>query len=95
MPSPPSQRAPGRPNLSRPIPRFALNETELAIALGVGVSTVRDMVEAGRLPRPKLWGRRRLYLVTEIDAALLEWPTDGEEDGSQGATDDDRWSAQA
>ena len=88
-----------RSNLTRPIPRLMLNEAELALSLGVATSSVREMVEEGRLPRPRRWHRRRLYLVAEVDAALANWPSDGEDGDEVGKSagadgDDDRWKAE-
>lgn len=84
-----------RPNLSRPIPRLALNEAELAVALGVGASSIRAMVEEGLLPRPRVWHRRRLFHVAEVDAALLGWPTDGEESEGGDPAEAGDWKAEA
>jgi hypothetical protein len=74
-----------------PVPRMALSLSKVAIALDVSPNTVLQMVEQGRLPRPKVWGRRKLWRVVEIDAALAEWPSDREDEGGDG--DDDEWVA--
>ena len=79
--------------IERPVPRIAMSIDDLALSLGVSVNTVRSMVEAGALPRPHMWGRRRLWRVAEIDAALSEWPTDG--DSQQGAEAPDEWRGRA
>lgn len=68
--------------VDRSVPRLALSLNDLALSLGVSPNTVLRMVEEGYLPRPRVWHRRKLWRVAEIDASLAEWPTDrqGEED---------------
>jgi excisionase family DNA binding protein len=68
-----------------------LSLAKVAIALDVSPGTVLKMVEDGRLPRPRVWGRRKLWRVAEIDAALAEWPIDGEE---ADVFEDDKWVAE-
>lgn len=65
---------------NRPIARLALGRAELAIAVGVSTATVDQMVEEGALPRPRKWHSRKLWLVSDVEAFLNEWPTDGEAD---------------
>lgn len=75
------------------VPRMALSLTKVAIALDVSPNSVLQMVDQGLLPRPKVWGRRKLWRVAEIDAALAEWPTD-RDDWSEGEIGDaGRWEA--
>ncbi|MDE2467129.1 MAG: hypothetical protein KGO02_25965 [Alphaproteobacteria bacterium] len=66
----------------RPVPRLALNRTELALSIGVSVSSVDAMVAEGTLPPPRIWHTRKLWLVTEVEAYLNNLPADG------GETDD-------
>lgn len=64
----------------RPIVRLALSRTEVALAIGVSVGSVDQMVSEGALPPPRKWHSRKLWLVSEIEAYLNEWPSDGQED---------------
>ncbi|ASY70380.1 helix-turn-helix transcriptional regulator [Sinorhizobium fredii] len=66
------------PVARRSVPRLALNRAEVALAIGVSVNTVDRMVEEGFLPKPKRWHSRKLWVVAEIEAAMLEWPEDGQ-----------------
>lgn len=63
----------------RPVIRLALNRSEVAIAIGVSVSSLDVMVSEGALPPPRLWHSRKLWIVSEIEAALGDLPIDGEE----------------
>lgn len=75
----------------RNVPRLAMSIADLALSLGVSTNSIRKMVEEGRLPRPRVWNTRRIWRTAEIDAALSEWPIDGEEEpGAQ-----DQWRAEA
>jgi len=62
----------------RPIIRLALNRTEVALAIGVSVSSIDQMVAEAVLPPPRKWHTRKLWLVSEIEAHLNEWPTEDE-----------------
>lgn len=59
----------------RSVPRIALNRTEVALAIGVSANTVDAMVKEGALPPARKWHSRKVWLVAEIEAALMEWPT--------------------
>ena len=76
----------------RPVPRISLNRVEVALAIGVSPGSVDRMVEDGSLPRPRRWMTRKIWLVSEIEAALTDLPVDGQT-ASQGETppDDDDW----
>lgn len=73
----------------RPVPRLGLNRNEVALALGVSVNTVDLMVAEGFLPPPRRWHSRKIWIVSEIEIAMLEWPVDG------AAVDSDDWRATA
>ncbi|TPN16196.1 hypothetical protein FJ973_05750 [Mesorhizobium sp. B2-1-3] len=73
------------------VPRMAMSLAKVAIALDVSPNSVLQMVEEGLLPRPRVWRRRKLWRLAEIDAALAEWPTDGDEEGEVG--EPGRWDA--
>ncbi|WP_265518928.1 helix-turn-helix transcriptional regulator [Nitratireductor luteus] len=80
--------------IERQVPRIGMRITDVALSLGVSPNTVLKLVDEGRLPRPRVWNRTKLWRVAEIDAALAEWPTDlpDEEDGTE---DLDEWRAEA
>lgn len=58
------------------VPRLCLNRVELAASIGVGVTMVDVMVMEGFLPPPRRIHRRKLWLVQEIAAAMMDWPED-------------------
>lgn len=62
----------------RPIVRLALSRTEVALSIGVSVTSVDQMVAEGALPPPRKWHSRKLWLVSEVEAYLNEWPSDKE-----------------
>ena len=66
--------------IKRGVPRLALNRAELALAIGVSANTVDLMVQEGFLPRPRKWHTRKIWIVSEIEAAMSEWPEDGVSD---------------
>ncbi|MFC6489692.1 helix-turn-helix transcriptional regulator [Nitratireductor sp. GCM10026969] len=82
------------PVIDRPVPRIGMRINDVALSLGVSPNTVLKMVEEGRLPRPRVWNRTKLWRVAEIDAALAEWPTDLPEE-DEGAPDLNEWRAEA
>ena len=77
--------------IHRAVPRLGLNRSEVALAIGVSANTVDVMVREGALPPPRRWNNRKIWLVAEIEAAMLEWPADG----TAPAIDDDadHWRA--
>lgn len=56
--------------------RFALSRGEAAFMAGVSAGTFDKMVSDGAMPRPRAYGARKLWLRPEIEAALLELPSD-------------------
>jgi predicted DNA-binding transcriptional regulator AlpA len=80
----------------RPVPRLALNRTELAVAIGVSTDSVDAMVSEGALPRPRRWHKRKLWLVAEVEAFLTELPADGQDDARKAAdpADEEDWSTE-
>jgi predicted DNA-binding transcriptional regulator AlpA len=58
------------------VPRLGLNRVEVAAAIGVSVNTVDLMVVEGFLPPPRRWHSRKVWLVQEIAAAMMDWPED-------------------
>ncbi len=63
------------------VPRLALSRSELAISIGVSPTSIDVMVEEGVLPPPRQWHTRKLWIVQEVQAALLQWPEAGEATG--------------
>ena len=76
-------------------PHIGISLDKVALALDVSPNTILKMVEEGRLPRPRVWNRRKIWRVAEIDAALSEWPTDGPQEEEGGAPELDGWRAEA
>lgn len=68
--------------LSRPVPRLGLSRQEVALAIGVSPTTVDVMVKEGVLPPPRVWHTRKVWLVREVEAAMCDWPSSGEPEGS-------------
>lgn len=64
-------------NITRHVPRLSLSRSEVALAIGVSPSSVDQMVSEGRLPRPRVWHTRKVWLVSEIESYLHDWPQDG------------------
>lgn len=63
------------------VPRLALSRSELAISIGVSPTSIDVMVEEGVLPPPRQWHTRKLWILQEVQAALLQWPEAGEATG--------------
>jgi predicted DNA-binding transcriptional regulator AlpA len=75
------------------VPRLGLNRSEVALAIGVSPNTIDAMVADGSLPPPRRWHKRLFWRIAEIDAAMAEWPTDGDQPEAAGAPDE--WRAEA
>jgi len=82
-------------SINRTVPRISLNRVEVALALGVSVNTVDEMVDEGYLPQPKRWHTRKVWLISEIEAFMSEWPSDGMNKKTGGDADGDSWRASA
>lgn len=74
--------------IDRSVPRLGLNRSEVALSIGVSTNTVDLMVKEGFLPQPRKWHSRKIWLVSEIEAAMMQWPRDGHAED-----DEDEWSA--
>ncbi|MFT0892924.1 helix-turn-helix transcriptional regulator [Pseudochelatococcus sp. G4_1912] len=68
--------------------RRGLGEPEAALYLGLGSSKFRQLVNEGRMPRPRLIDSRRIWDVDDLDAAFRGLPIEGD----SGHEDDDPWS---
>jgi len=53
----------------------ALNEPQAALYVGVCANSLRAMVAKGLMPLPRAYGTRRIWLRSELDAALARLPT--------------------
>lgn len=82
-----------RMTLERPVPSIGMKLHQVALALDVSPNTVLKMVEEGRLPPPRQWHSLRIWRTAEIDAALAEWPSDGEPVEAGGSAEE--WKAEA
>ena len=82
---------------SRLVPRIGLSRAEVALAIGFSVNSVDLMVAEGFLPKPRIWHSRKVWLVSEIEASMSEWPEDGLplSKGEKDAEDRDMWRASA
>lgn len=82
-------------SIARKVPRIGLNRSEVALAIGFSANTVDLMVAEGFLPKPRVWHSRKVWLVSEIEASMSEWPEDGVplSKGEKDVDDGDSWRA--
>ena len=64
------------PSQSRPVPRRGLSRTEAALYLGISPSKFDELVADGRVSRPRLIDKRKVWDVFELDLAFEEMPRD-------------------
>lgn len=64
---------------------FGLGEAEAAAAVGVSLTTFREMVADGRMPPARRIGVRKTYDVDELRAAYKALPREGETRGNSWA----------
>jgi hypothetical protein len=76
------------PSQSRPVPRRGLSRTEAALYLGISPSKFDELVADGRVNRPRLIDKRKVWDVFELDLAFEELPRDN--DKPAGNSWDDR-----
>ena len=57
--------------------RRGLSEIEAASYLSISRSFFRRLVDEGRMPRPRLAGKRRILDIEEIDSAFRDLPREG------------------
>jgi excisionase family DNA binding protein len=60
-------------------PRRGLSREEAAVYIGVSARKFDEMVEDGRMPRPKIIDARRVWDSHKLDLAFDALPHDGEE----------------
>ena len=63
--------------------RRGLDEREAAVYLSLSPTQFRQLVLRGKMPRPRLIGKRRVYDIEELDLAFGTMPREG------GAFEDD------
>ncbi len=62
----------------RTVPAYGLNAAEAAAYVGVGETYFRALVVEGKMPRPRVFGQRRLWSIDELTASFKAMPIDGE-----------------
>lgn len=58
--------------------RLGLSEIEACTYVGCGPTKFRELVLAGRMPRPRLIGVRRLFDIDELQIFFRELPRESE-----------------
>lgn len=58
-------------------PPRGLSKEEAARYIGVGVTKFDEMVSDGRMPRPRVIDRRRVWDRLALDAAFTDLPDEG------------------
>jgi hypothetical protein len=59
--------------------RIGLSRAQAAEYIGVGVTLFDQMVEDGRMPKPKLINSRKVWQRQRLDEAFGELPEDGQD----------------
>jgi excisionase family DNA binding protein len=78
------------PSQARPTPRRGLSRTEAAIYLGISPSKFDQLVDDGRMPRPRMIDNRKVWDVHELDVAFDDLPRE-DSPPVAGNSWDDRW----
>jgi len=68
--------------------RRGLSEAEAALYVGLGATKFRELVREGRMPKPRLIDRRRIWDIDDLDAAFKSLPIEDSEPRST----TDSWS---
>jgi len=63
-----------RLSVMRPIPRRGLSRDDAAMYIGIGVTKFDEMVEDGRMPRPKRIDGRRVWDIVALDQHFDQLP---------------------
>lgn len=58
--------------------RRGLGEAEAALYVGLGSTKFRELVDDGRMPRPRVIDAARAWDVDELDAAFRSLPREGD-----------------
>lgn len=73
--------------------RRGLDECESAVYLSLSPSFFRQLVQSGRMPRPRVIGHRRIWDIDELDLAFKALPREGGETCPNNDGDDaDSWA---
>jgi predicted DNA-binding transcriptional regulator AlpA len=59
---------------NRPVPRRGLSREEASMYIGIGVTKFDEMVEDGRMPRPRRIDGRKVWDVRELDLSFDALP---------------------
>jgi excisionase family DNA binding protein len=62
------------PSQTRPVPRRGLLRTEAAVYLGISATKFDQLVDDGRMPRPRMIDSRKVWDIYQLDAAFDELP---------------------
>jgi excisionase family DNA binding protein len=74
-----ARRAKRMSKLSYNYPPRGLRAEQAAVYLGMGLSKFRELVEAGRLPKPRIIDSMRVWDRLELDAAFDEFVKPGDD----------------
>jgi excisionase family DNA binding protein len=59
-------------------PRRGLSRTEAAVYVGISARKFDELVDDGRMPKPKMIDARRIWDIRALDLAFDALPTDGD-----------------
>jgi hypothetical protein len=65
-----------RLSATRPLPRRGLSRIEAAMYIGIGANKFDEMVEDGRMPKPKCIDNRKVFDIVALDQAFDLLPDD-------------------
>ena len=65
-----------------------LSRVEASRYIGIGTTKFDELVGAGRMPRPRVIGARKVWDRIELDAAFADLPHEGEDERAR----DDVWA---
>ena len=72
---------PSKASIASRLPvRRGLDESEAAVYISLSPSCFRKLVDEGRMPRPRVAGRRRIWDTEELDLAFKALPREGGDD---------------
>ena len=60
--------------------RRGLSEPEAALYVGIGSTKFRELVQDGRMPKPRILDGRKLWDVEALDAAFRDLPMEAAPD---------------
>jgi predicted DNA-binding transcriptional regulator AlpA len=74
--------------LAIPLPRRGLKLEEAANYIGIGRTKFQELVNGGRMPRPRKIDGRLIWDTRELDVAFDDLPVEGEKSGGWAHGDD-------